>query len=126
MGRDDVERLVERQRGVDRALEQLAALGRDHLGEGLGVEAREGEAQAPVHAVRHDLHTSQFKNNHSTEMCSSSEAGSYVRLIDSCITQLKAQGPSRICNESKEEEEEEAQKRENVKPRHPYMLFAMI
>ena len=33
-----------------------------------------------------------------------SEAGSYWRLIDSCITQLKAQGPSRTCNESKEEE----------------------
>ena len=28
-----------------------------------------------------------------------------MRLIDSCITQLKAQGPSRTCNESKEEEE---------------------
>ena len=27
-----------------------------------------------------------------------------LRLIDSCITQLKAQGPSRTCNESKEEE----------------------
>jgi len=26
-----------------------------------------------------------------------------LRLIDSCITQLKAQGPSRTCNESKEE-----------------------
>ena len=25
-----------------------------------------------------------------------------LRLIDSCITQLKAQGPSRTCNESKE------------------------
>jgi len=34
-----------------------------------------------------------------------SEAGSYLRLIDSCITQLKAHGPSRTCNESKEEEE---------------------
>jgi len=31
------------------------------------------------------------------------EAGSYLRLIDSCITQLKAQGPSRTCNESKKE-----------------------
>ena len=31
----------------------------------------------------------------------------YLRLIDSCITQLKAQGPSRTCNESNEEEEEE-------------------
>jgi len=40
------------------------------------------------------------------EMCSGSEAGSYLRLIDSCITQLKAQGPSRTCNESKEEEED--------------------
>jgi len=33
------------------------------------------------------------------------EAGSYLRLIDFFITQLKAQGPSRTCNESKEEEE---------------------
>jgi len=32
------------------------------------------------------------------------EAGSYLRLMDSCITQLKAQGPSRTCNESQEEE----------------------
>ena len=38
-------------------------------------------------------------------MCSGSEAGSYVRLIDSCITQLKAQGPSRTWNERKEEED---------------------
>ena len=29
-----------------------------------------------------------------------SEVGSYLRLIDSCITQLKAQGPSTTCNES--------------------------
>jgi len=28
-----------------------------------------------------------------------------LRLIDSCFTQLKAQGPSRTCDESKEEEE---------------------
>jgi len=34
------------------------------------------------------------------------EAGSYLRLIDFCITQLKAQGPSRFCNESKGGEEE--------------------
>ena len=38
---------------------------------------------------------------------SGSKAGSYLRLIDSCITPLKAQGPSRTCNESKEEEEED-------------------
>ena len=28
-----------------------------------------------------------------------------MSLIDSCITQLEAQGPSRTCNDSKEEEE---------------------
>jgi len=39
------------------------------------------------------------------EMCSGSETVAYLRLIDSCITQLKAQGPPRTCNESKEEEE---------------------
>ena len=38
------------------------------------------------------------------------EAGSYLRLIDSCITQLKAQGPSGTCNESKEQEEEAARR----------------
>ena len=31
------------------------------------------------------------------------EAGSYLRLMDSFITQLKAEGPSRNCKESKEE-----------------------
>jgi len=30
-----------------------------------------------------------------------------LRRIDSCITQLKAQGPSSTCTESNEEEEEE-------------------
>jgi len=38
-------------------------------------------------------------------MCCGTEAGSCLRLIDSCITQLKAQGPARTCNESEEEEE---------------------
>jgi hypothetical protein len=33
------------------------------------------------------------------------EAGSYLRLTDSRITQLKAQGPSRTCDDSKEEKE---------------------
>ena len=34
---------------------------------------------------------------HLLQMCCVTEAGSYLRLIDSCITQLKAQGPSRTC-----------------------------
>ena len=33
------------------------------------------------------------------------EAGSYLRLIDSCITQLKPQENSRTCSESEEEEQ---------------------
>ena len=33
-------------------------------------------------------------------------------LIDSCITQLKAQGPSRTCDESKEEESVISQEQE--------------
>ena len=53
------------------------------------------------------VYSSQLKNNHFTEMCCCTEAGSYLRLIDSCITQLKAQGPFKTCYESKEEEEEE-------------------
>jgi len=34
-------------------------------------------------------------------------------LINSCITQLKAQGPSRTCNESREEQEEDFPRAEN-------------
>ena len=41
----------------------------------------------------------------SVQLSISTETGSYFRLIDSCITQHKAQGPSRTCNESKEEKE---------------------
>ena len=51
------------------------------------------------------LYSAQFKNNHFTEMCCGTEAGSYLRLIDSFITKLKAQGHSRTCDDSKEEEE---------------------
>ena len=34
----------------------------------------------------------------------------YLRLIDSCITQLKAQGPSRTCNEIKEEDSHDGER----------------
>ena len=46
------------------------------------------------------------------------EAGSYLRLIDSCVTHLKAQGPSRTCNESKEEEEVQHLPHGGVRPFH--------
>ena len=48
---------------------------------------------------------SSFSNDHCTEMCCGNEAGSYLRLIDSCFIQLQAQDLSRTCNESEEEEE---------------------
>ena len=35
-----------------------------------------------------------------------SETGTYLRLMDSCITQLEAHGLSRTCDESQEEKEE--------------------
>ena len=41
------------------------------------------------------------------------EAGSHLKLIDSCITQLKAEGPSRTWTESKEEETEEESEEES-------------
>ena len=44
--------------------------------------------------------------------CSGCEAGSHLRIIDSCITQLKAQGPSTTCNESKEEEQQQEEDEE--------------
>ena len=55
-------------------------LGRGHLDGVLEIEG------ALVHHP--DLLTSQFENNYFTEMCSGSEEGSYLRLIDFCITQL--------------------------------------
>ena len=51
-------------------------------------------------------------------MCCGAEAGSYLRLIDSCITQLKVQGPSRTCNERKEEEEGACGEREVFRTRN--------
>ena len=56
---------------------------------------------------------------------SGSEASSYLRLIASCITQLKAPGPDRTCNESTEEEEEEEEGlgSENLQAPHRLDLF---
>ena len=39
------------------------------------------QKQAPTKSDAHQP-TSQFKNNYFTEMCSGSEAGSYLRLVD--------------------------------------------
>ena len=45
------------------------------------------KARAPLCT---DRWSSQFENNYLTEMCSGSEPGSRLRLIDFCITQLQA------------------------------------
>ena len=71
-------------------------------------QASEGEGREQRKPVQHPpqvelLSAIQAALNHVVGV--GSEAGSYLRLIDSCITQFKAQGPSRTCNESKEEEE---------------------
>ena len=59
--------------------------------------------QRPVASTKNEYRAMQCTRQPS--LCSGSEAGSYLRLIDSCINQLQAQGPSRTCNESKGEEE---------------------
>jgi len=43
--------------------------------------------------------------------------GSYLRLIDSCITQLKDQGPYRTCNESQKKEGRTSQRGGRASPR---------
>ena len=61
---------------------------------GLGLELVIIDAVHPIHChgLAGGLGVSawglRFKNNYFTEMCSVSEAGSYLRLIDLCITQL--------------------------------------
>ena len=75
----------------------------------LGVGADRPQCQNTID-TRYTIHApteAHHTNNHFTEICSGSEVGSYLRFIDSCITQLKAQGPCRTWNESKEEEEED-------------------
>ena len=55
----------------------------------------------PCPDSRHDwLMCAEF----GSEQTCGTEAGSYLRRMGSCITQLKAQGPSRTCNENKEED----------------------
>ena len=48
-----------------------------------------------------------------------------MHAIDFCITQLKAQGPSRTCNESKEEEEKRmGEREEDLKTKAPKVTVA--
>ena len=44
-----------------------------------------------------------------------------MRLIDSCITQIEAEGPSRTCNERKEEKEK-IWPRAPMPPKSPFIL----
>ena len=56
--------------------------------EALHVKENALTALIPLAAVAKVRIPSQCKNNYFTEMCSGSEEGSYLRLIDVCITQL--------------------------------------
>ena len=92
--------------------------GAERKGERAGGEYRMRSAKAPeistdstdfktdrrFEADYTDLKTAftDLKTETTDLILSGVEAGSYSRLIDSCITQLKVQGPSRTCNESKE------------------------
>ena len=67
-----------------------------------------------------DLLVPSLRKNCLGEMWSGPEEGSYLRLIDSCIIQLNAHGPSRTLNESEKEDlledvAEEKLLRRNVK-----------
>ena len=51
----------------------------------------------------------------------SAKEGSYLRLIDSCITQLEDSGPSRTCNQSKDEK-----RREHICQRDQIAFFRLL
>ena len=51
--------------------------------------------------------------------------GSYLRLIDSCITQVKAQGASRTYNEGEKEEEEKVSPQEAT-PEPPGAALSLL
>jgi hypothetical protein len=50
--------------------------------------------------------SSKAKSYQDSFMHSGSEVGSFLMLIDSCITQFKAQGSCRTCDESRRRREE--------------------
>ena len=57
------------------------------------------------------------------------EAGPYLRRVDSCTTQLNAQGPSRTYNECTEKEKEESNISADyshcqLQPQHPLPVFS--
>ena len=70
----------------------------EQVGAGFAVEA-----EPPVSILARALHRRLLI--WSTPLLTLCVTGSYLRLIDSCVTPLKAQGPSRTCNGSQEEEE---------------------
>ena len=71
--------------------------------------------------------------NYLTEMRSDPETGSYLRLIDSCTTQLKAQEISWTCNQGKTGEEERVPSTQHntawnpeLKPRNPEAEIKLV
>ena len=95
--------------------------GREGVGEGVREGVREGVGEGMTEGVREARHLARLDGaNLSPEEARRlpdahlpenrgvvvTEAGSYSRLTNSYITRLKAQEPSRTCNEITEEEEE--------------------
>ena len=71
----------------------------------LGWRVRKMKEEMPVAHARPNLQEGEPAGGLVFKMCCGTEEGSCLRLVDSCITQLKAQGPSRTCNESTEDKE---------------------
>ena len=58
----------------------------------------------PPQEYRANRYSSQSRDKYFTSLCGVSEAGSYVRFINSNITQFNAQRLSRTCKFTNEEE----------------------
>ena len=71
-----------------------AGLGQTGQTLGLGVPSPMGAGRESM------LDFMQMEQESARDAPPGTEAGSYLKLIDSCITPLNAQGPSRTCNES--------------------------
>ena len=74
-----------------------------NAGPGGGGQWKDSLLQQNMELIRSKLYTNAAQ-----------ERPRYLRLIDSCITQLKAKGPSRTCNVSTEEDEKKERPRSSL------------
>ena len=97
------ERENESERTSEGDRERDSERARERQGEGGGGRERERESARARERER------ESESEGGSERCVNADEAAMCapapRLIDSCVTRLKAQGPSRTCDESKEEEE---------------------